>query len=211
MNTRHIARTARSAGLVAVAAAAALALTACQSGGTDAASGSDKKDSASAPASTSGKGEDTSKVGTLSGKSKAGTGSPVSTEPLPDGSTAKIYELGSQHYRADLVDDGEVFASLETDEHDAGLDANDMFVVVTLGGQLHSWMGGGQTGPGTFDLAGGWKAKVTKTGTNGFRAEILGSEGAVEGTLTAKDHDAGVDANGVGIVLTAGGVISAHE
>ncbi|OKI04846.1 hypothetical protein A6A06_09025 [Streptomyces sp. CB02923] len=137
---------------------------------------------------------------------------PVRTTPLADGiSKAEIYQLGEQRYRAKIVARGDVLATMETNGHDAGLDANDMFVVLTLGGKVHSWMGGGHTGPGTFKLAGGWTAKVTKTGELRYRAQILGRDNAVYGTVEANQHDAGLDANGVYIVLSSGGVISAHE
>ncbi|MGW5449747.1 hypothetical protein ACWESA_42190, partial [Streptomyces asiaticus] len=63
--------------------------------------------------------------------------------------------------------------------------------------------------PGTFKLAGGWTAKVTKVGEGHFRAKIIG-HGDVMGTMEANGHDAGLDANGVYIVLSTGGVISAH-
>lgn len=132
---------------------------------------------------------------------------------MADGSKAEIYELGAQRYRAKIVSRGSVLATLETtgQDADAGLDANDMFVVLTMGGQVHSWMGGGHQGPGTFKLAGGWTAKVTKVGELRYRAQILGGDGAVDATLETNQHDVGVDANGVYIVLSNGGVISAHK
>ncbi|MGW3010709.1 hypothetical protein ACWC9R_18035 [Streptomyces sp. NPDC001219] len=143
---------------------------------------------------------------------RAKAGSPVRTQTLVDGSTAEIYDLGSQRYRAEIVSDGSVVATMETTgpDADAGLDANGMYVVLTRGGEIHSWMGGEHQGPGTFTLAGGWKAKVTKVGELRYRAQIIGHEG-VAATLETKGHDVGVDANGVYIVLSAGGVISAHE
>ncbi|WP_308409361.1 hypothetical protein [Streptomyces pinistramenti] len=139
--------------------------------------------------------------------------SPVRTERLADGiSKAEIYDLGGQRYRAKIVGNGSVLATMETtgEDADAGLDANDMFIVLTMGGEVHSWMGGGHQGPGTFKLAGGWKAKVTKVGELRYRAQIIGFEG-VAATLETKGHDVGVDANGVYIVLSDGGVISAHK
>ncbi|AOP45124.1 hypothetical protein SL103_01735 [Streptomyces lydicus] len=63
------------------------------------------------------------------------------------------------------------------DNDDAGLDANDMFVTLTLDGRVHSWMGGGHQGPGTFTLAGGWTAEVTKIGELRYRAQIIGATG----------------------------------
>ncbi|MFF9184338.1 hypothetical protein [Streptomyces misionensis] len=230
MTTR---RTFRSAGLVAVAAAAALSLAACQSGGKSAASGPERQ-AAAASGTTGGgstpvgsstiaadKAADKTATGVRTGAdaahrggtpaTTAKTASQARTQTLPDGSTAEIRRLGDQHYLARIVHGGSVLATLETNGADAGLDANDMFIVLTLGGQLHAWMGGGHQGPGTFELAGGWKAKVTKTGELRYRAQILGNDGAVDATLQTNQHDVGLDANGVYIVLSAGGVISAHE
>ncbi|MFB7668269.1 hypothetical protein ACFC1R_30860 [Kitasatospora sp. NPDC056138] len=136
--------------------------------------------------------------------------SPVRTQSLVDGSTAEVQEVGAQHYVAKIVHNGDVLATLETNDSDAGLDANDMFVVLSLDGQVHSWMGGGNQGPGTFKLAGGWTAKVTKIGDLRYRAQIIGNDNSVDGTLESNQHDAGGVANGVYIVLTAGGEISAH-
>ncbi|GFE06451.1 hypothetical protein Scani_27190 [Streptomyces caniferus] len=132
------------------------------------------------------------------------------TQRLADGvSKAEISQLGDQHYRAKIVARGSVLATLETNGHDDGLDANDMFVTLTMDGQVHSWMGGGHQGPGTFKLAGGWTAKVTKAGELRYRAQIIGHDG-VAATLETKGHDVGLDANGMYIVLSAGGVLSAH-
>lgn len=140
----------------------------------------------------------------------AKTASPVRTQRLADGvSTAEITKLGEQHYRAKIVARGEVLATLETNGHDDGLDANDMFVTLTLDGQVHSWMGGGHQGPGTFTVAGGWQAKVTKLGELRYRAQIIGHDG-VAATLETNQHDVGLNANGIYIVLSSGGIISAH-
>ncbi|MFI9332515.1 hypothetical protein ACIGZJ_33905 [Kitasatospora sp. NPDC052868] len=135
---------------------------------------------------------------------------PVHNVPLVDGSTAEVQEVGAQRYVARIVNKGDVLATLETNGSDAGLDANDMFIVLSLDGQVHSWMGGGHQGPGTFKLAGGWTAKVTKLGELRYRAQILGLDNAVNGTLEANEQDAGAVANGVYIVLSTGGEISAH-
>ncbi|AOP47757.1 hypothetical protein [Streptomyces lydicus] len=222
-------RTVRIAA-AALAAAAGLTLTACS--GADAADAKSAGHTNSAAGSTAsgwsglqsadGKESFGAKTGTKSvaaGKqsggaqpAKARTGSPVRTRTLVDGSTAKIYDLGSQRYRAEIVSDGSVVATMETtgQDADAGLDANGMYVVLTMGGEIHSWMGGEHQGPGTFKLAGGWTAKVTKVGELRYRAQIIGHDG-VAATLETKGHDVGVDANGVYIVLSAGGVISAHK
>ncbi|MFB7376836.1 hypothetical protein ACFC6U_28835 [Kitasatospora purpeofusca] len=136
--------------------------------------------------------------------------SPGRSYPLVDGSTAEVQPVGNQNYTARIVSRGSVLATLETKDADAGLDANDMFVVLSVDGTVHSWMGGAHQGPGTFKLAGGWTAKVTKVGELHYRAQILGLDNAVNDTLDADQHDTGAVANGVHIVLSAGGRISAH-
>ncbi|WKE69725.1 hypothetical protein [Streptomyces sp. WP-1] len=192
MTARSVRRTARLTGLVAVAAAAAFSSAAV---------------SAQAATSVS----VTGVHGTAVSAAVAEKPAPQRTQKLPDGSTAEIYELGEQSYRLKIVNRGSVLATLDTDGHDAGLDANDMFVVLTLGGEVHAWMGGGHQGPGTFKVAGGWTVKVTKFGELRYRAQIIGHDG-VAATIETKDqHDVGLDANGVYIVLSNGGVLSAHE
>ncbi|MFE9608629.1 hypothetical protein [Streptomyces sp. NPDC006012] len=227
MTTRRTRRTVRSAALVAVAAAAAFSLTACQGGGNVAASGTEKNVSASV--SVSGSGSGSASDGGASSGAKTGTGkdttgtqdtaatgaasgtksSPIRTETLVDGSKAEVYKTG-EDYLAKIVNNGSVLATLQTKGHDDGVDANDMFVVLTMGGEVKSWMGGGDQGPGTFVLEGGWQAEVSKVGDLKYRAEILGREGDVEATLETNGHDVGLDANGSYIVLSAGGVISSH-
>ncbi|MFI0257858.1 hypothetical protein ACH4OW_02280 [Streptomyces sp. NPDC017056] len=209
----------------ALVAAAGLTLTACSgsdaAGGTKAAAQTDTRVASAGEQGAEPQAGPAAKAdakagaaGKQSGGSHAGTAkgaSPVRTQPLPDGSKAEVYKLGDLHYRAKIVNKGSVLATFEANQRDAGLDANDMFVVLTMGGEVHSWMGGGHQGPGTFKLAGGWTAKVTKLGELRYRAQILGREGAVYGTVETNGHDAGLDANGVYIVLSSGGVISAHQ
>ncbi|WP_432142145.1 hypothetical protein [Streptomyces sp. bgisy084] len=239
MSSSTTVRTARRRTLrvaaAALTAAAALALTACSgadaadtkpAGQSDAsmaaaessgASSSAKAQGSNAPASPGAKADSKAdakadaKVDGKAGAAAKQSGGAYRTQRLADGiSRAEISKLGDQHYRAKIVARGEVLATLETKGHDAGLDANDMFVTLTLDGQVHSWMGGGHLGPGTFKLAGGWTAKVAKVGELRYRAQIIGHDG-VAATLDANQHDVGVNANGVYIVLSAAGVISAHE
>ncbi|WP_316771852.1 hypothetical protein [Streptomyces sasae] len=226
---RRTARAARAAGLVAVAAAAALSLTACQSGGKDAAAGSEKKVSASPStgeggglggAKTSGAGTGLRTQTTAAHRSTTPaatprtaspkTASPVGTQTLPDGSKAEIRKLGTEHYLLKIVNHGDVLGTMEANHRDAGLDANDMFILLTRDGRVQAWMGGGHEGPGTFELMGGWTAKVTKVGEDHYRARILGDAGGVSATLDANGQDAGAEVDRVYIVLSAGGVISAH-
>ncbi|MER0481906.1 hypothetical protein ABR737_26835 [Streptomyces sp. Edi2] len=235
MSSSATVRTARRRTLriaaATLVAAAGLTLTACSgsdaagtksAGHTNSAAAKATAGGGSGVQSSDGKERPDAKSGTKSivatdkqsggaQSARATTASPVRTQTLVDGSTAKIYDLGSQRYRAEIVSDGSVVATMETtgQDADAGLDANGMYVVLTMGGEVHSWMGGEHQGPGTFKLAGGWTAKVTKVGELRYRAQIIGHDG-VAATLETKGHDAGVDANGVYIVLSAGGVISAH-
>ncbi|MFD7666647.1 hypothetical protein [Streptomyces sp. NPDC059788] len=217
----------------ALIAAAGLSLTACSgsdAAGTKPAGGTDKGVAASSDGggssagaqgadAPSGPGAEGGTKASATGKQSGGShstaskgASPVRTEPLADGvSKAEITRLGDQRYRARIVARGDVLATLETNGHDAGLDANDMFIVLTLDGKVRSWTGGGHQGPGTFKLAGGWTAKVTKIGELRYRAQILGRGGAVYGTLETNRHDVGTIANGIPIVLSNGGVISAGE
>ncbi|WP_275558323.1 hypothetical protein [Streptomyces sp. 5-6(2022)] len=212
MSSGTTVRTARRRTLrvaaAALIAAAGLTLTACSGSDTADSKPAASAGSSSADSSTGAKGSD-AKVDTKAGAADKAASS-VRTETLVDGSTAKIYKLGDLHYRLKIVNDGDVLATFEANGRDAGLDANGMYVVLTAGGEVQSWMGGEHQGPGTFKLAGGWTAKVTKVGEAQYRAEIIG-HGDVMGTMEANGHDAGLDANGVYIVLSAGGVISAHQ
>ncbi|CDR09955.1 hypothetical protein [Streptomyces iranensis] len=206
-------RTLRVAAAVLIAAAG-FSLTACN----------DSDANASKPAASAASSSADSSTGTKSSDAKADTGagtedkagaadeaaSPDRTETLADGSTAEIYELGDQHYRLKMVNDGDVLATFEANGEDAGLDANGMYVVLTMGGEVQSWMGGEHQAPGTFEIAGDFTAKVTKVGESHYRAQIIGN-GDVMATMEANGHDAGLDANGVYIVLSTRGAISAHE
>ncbi|WP_434795132.1 hypothetical protein WN979_12865 [Streptomyces albidoflavus] len=220
------ARPVRRAGL-ALAAASLLVVggTACESDGATpagdaapaASASTEPGDQAASPSDTASptsgaRSPDAEEDGTATSGEGDGPGksSPDRTEKLVDGSEARITEVGEQHYVAKIVSKGAVVATLETDGHDAGLNANGMFVALTLGGDLASWMGNDHQGPGTFELEGGWKAKVTKVGELRYRAQIIGHDG-VAGTIQTDGHDTGLDANGVYIVLSNGGVISSHK
>ncbi|GFE05289.1 hypothetical protein OHT20_15740 [Streptomyces caniferus] len=226
MSSSTTVRTARRRTLrvaaAALVAAAGLTLTACSgSEAADAKSAGHTNANSAAAESTASGWSGLQSTGAKAGIASKQSGSahvtnagkaasPVRTQRLADGvSKAEISQLGDQHYRAKIVARGSVLATLETNGHDDGLDANDMFVTLTMDGQVHSWMGGGHQGPGTFKLAGGWTAKVTKAGELRYRAQIIGHDG-VAATLETKGHDVGLNANGIYIVLSAGGVISAH-
>lgn len=193
--THRARRTVRFGGLVALAAAAAFSFTAFQSGDNDASASQETKGSVSTYSASSSDGDSKAKS---------------TTETLVDGSTAKITKLGELQYRAQIINDGSVVATVEADKRDAGLDANGMYVVLGMDGKIHSWTGGEQKVPGTVELEGGWTAEVTKLGEQQYRAEILGADGSVMGTIEADGKDAGLNANDVYIVLSARGVISSH-
>ncbi|MFF1395858.1 hypothetical protein ACFVZD_18835 [Streptomyces sp. NPDC058287] len=53
---------------------------------------------------------------------------------LADACKAVVHELGAQHCRAKFVHDGQVLATLETNEHDAGPDADGVYIVLSAGG-----------------------------------------------------------------------------
>ncbi|MFF3766269.1 hypothetical protein ACFYYR_19615 [Streptomyces sp. NPDC001922] len=223
-------RSLRMAAL-ALTAAAGLSLTACSGSDTAGAKPAGRTDKGLASAESSGAGSSAGEQGSEAGAevgTKAGAGgkqsgsarttdggraaSPVRTQRLADGvSKAEIYKVGAQHYRAKIVARGSVLATMEAKEHDDGLDANDMFVVLTSDGQVQSWMGGGHQGPGTFKIEGGWTVKVTKLGDLHYRAQFFSESGDADDTVEANQHDIGFVANGVSIVLSAGGVISAHQ
>jgi hypothetical protein len=133
---------------------------------------------------------------------------PVRTTPLVDGSTARITELGFKDYELQIIYRGEVMATLEANQHDAGVDANDMFVVLTFDGEVASWIGGNTLGPGSFPLPDGSTAKITELGFKDYKLEII-YRGEVMATLEANQHDAGVDANDMFVVLTFDGSFSA--
>ncbi|OLZ70418.1 hypothetical protein AV521_14915 [Streptomyces sp. IMTB 2501] len=144
----------------------------------------------------------------VASRARTGTPAPVHTEKLVDGSTAEIYKLGAHHYRMEIIDRDAVYARLEANQRDAGVDANDMFVVLTFDGQVHSWIGGGHRGPGGFRLPDDSTAKVTKVGPHHYRARIM-DRGHVVARLEANQRDAGMDGNGLFVVLTFDGEISA--
>ncbi|MBP0455943.1 hypothetical protein [Streptomyces montanisoli] len=226
MNRRHAFAAA------VVGSAAAFLATACgpsASGSSAAASTAPSSAASSAAPSTqssppgssgSSAGSESSPASNTAASASATTpatkGTLIRTETLVDGSTAKIYKLGDTHYVAKITADGQPFDSLETTNgHVDGLDDNDMFIVLTLDGHIHSWEGGAKQGPGTFTVAGGWTAKVTKIGEFHYRAQISGGEEGTVGTLEAKQGDGGRDAggetNGTYFVLGDDGQISAHE
>ncbi|WP_432093105.1 hypothetical protein [Streptomyces sp. bgisy100] len=235
MSSSTTVRTARRRGLrmaaLALTAAAGLTLTACSGSDTAGAKPAGRTDQGSAAAESSGAGSSAgdkssdagAEVGTKAGSGGKQSGSsptanggkaaaPVRTQRLADGvSKAEITKVGPQHYRAKIVARGSVLATMEAKQQDDGLDANDMFVVLTSDGQVNSWMGGGHQGPGTFEIEGGWTVKVTKLGDLHYRAQFFSESGDADDTVEANQHDIGFVSNGVSIVLSAGGVLSAHQ
>ncbi|MFE6696529.1 hypothetical protein [Streptomyces sp. NPDC057718] len=214
----HTRRASRSAALMAGAFAAALTLSAC---GSSSSESDDRPDKAAASASKSEDAKTGEPTGSTSADAESEAASqtstddngvkkiPDSTQKLPDGSTANIYKTGDQAYRAEIVSRGGVLATLTSDGRLDGVNANDMSVVLDVDGTVHAWLGGGQQGPGNFDLKGGWKADVTKKGNAHYQAKIHG--GVNSDIITAKEEDTAAYANGIYILLSSSGIITSHE
>ncbi|GHC35243.1 hypothetical protein [Streptomyces cinnamoneus] len=134
----------------------------------------------------------------------------VRTQKLADGaSTARITKVGDHHYTLEILYQGHVLAKIEADQHDAGVNANGMFVVLTFDGKAVSWLGGMQHGEGSLPLPDGSTAKVTKVSRGHWTLQIVDRWGDVRATLDADRKDAAVNANGMYIVLTWDGAFSA--
>ncbi|MBH1934811.1 hypothetical protein I5Q34_11065 [Streptomyces sp. AV19] len=140
---------------------------------------------------------------------KAKKGEFVRDVKLAGGWKGELYKAGARHHRLDIVDGRQVLGSVEANGRDGGLDANGVGIVLTPGGQIDSWTGGWRHGNGTYLLPDGSKAEVTRMKGLHSRMEIT-SGGHVLARLDANGHDAGLDANGMYIVLTADGQFSAH-
>lgn len=211
--------TLRTAALTTGALAAALSLSACGDGSSDAEDRPAEAASVSAPQSgdsktAESKGETSAEssdpretTGSTAGESTA-KDTPDRTQKLPDGSTANIYKTGDQAYRAEIVSRGSVLATLTADGKIDGVNANDMSVVLDVDGTVHAWLGGGQQGPGSFKLKGGWKADVTKKSNAHYEAHIHGSVNS--DTIIAKEEDVAAYANGIYILLSSSGVITSQ-
>ncbi|MFE6702916.1 hypothetical protein [Streptomyces sp. NPDC057718] len=220
MPRQRTRRTARTAALTAGALAAALSLSACGDSSSEAEDRPVKAASASTPQSqdpktgepkddTSAEPADSPEASGTAADGKTAKDTPDRTQKLPDGSTANIYETGDQAYRAEIVSRGSVLATLTADGKIDGVNANDMSVVLDVDGTVHAWLGGGQQGPGSFKLKGGWKADVTKKGNAHYQARIHG--GVNSDTITAKEEDAAAYANGIYILLSSSGIITSYE
>ncbi|GAA2936560.1 hypothetical protein GCM10020221_35360 [Streptomyces thioluteus] len=122
---------------------------------------------------------------------------------------AKLYKLGGHHYRLDIGDGRRVLGDVEANGRDGGLDANGVYIVLTPDGRVTSWVGGAHYGAGTYRLPDGSKAKVTRVKRSHAKMEII-SRGHVVAKMDANGRDAGLDANGMYIVLTFDGTFSAH-
>ncbi|GDY53521.1 hypothetical protein SVIO_041440 [Streptomyces violaceusniger] len=157
---RTVRRRTLRVAAAALVVAAGLTLTACNDSDANASKPAASAGSSSADSSTGAKGSEGTGVKGSDGTGAKGSdakvdtqagaadeaASPDRTETLVDGSTAKIYKLGDQHYRLKIVNGSDVLATFEANGRDAGLDANGMYVVLTMGGEVQSWMGGEHRG-----------------------------------------------------------------
>ncbi|WFB08954.1 hypothetical protein LRS74_19345 [Streptomyces sp. LX-29] len=146
------------------------------------------------------------------GKGKGSFAAATRTVKLADGTTGKITKRGDLHYSMQVFSGGHVVATLDANGKDTGVQsAQGMFAVLTADGQVRSWLGGAQYGPGTFKLVDGSTAKVTKVGDH-YRMQII-SEGYVIGTLQTNDDSWAtglLSGHGMAVVLTADGTFSSH-
>ncbi|MCO6749113.1 hypothetical protein KQH21_13175 [Streptomyces sp. IpFD-1.1] len=141
------ARPVRRAGL-ALAAASLLVVggTACESDGATpagdaapaASASTEPGDQAASPSGARSPDAEEDVTATSGEGDGPGKSSPDRTEKLVDGSEARITEVGEQHYVAEIVSKGAVVATLETDGHDTGLDANGVYIVLSNGGVISS-------------------------------------------------------------------------
>lgn len=223
MPRQRTRRTTRSAALTAGVLAATLALGACGSDDSADDDAQATKTVASETETETGTEDDTTSEQEESTEDSADAGGPAAeedaengedgefdrTEELPDGSTADIYEIDFQTYRAEIVGEDGVLGTLRADDGVVGIELNAMYVVLETDGSLHAWTDAGEQGPGTFTVDGGWEVEVTHHDDTHWEATISGGE--AEDTITANGEDAVAYANGVYIVLTWAGVVSSHD
>ncbi|MFX4293184.1 hypothetical protein [Streptomyces bohaiensis] len=211
-------RTTRSAALTAGVLAATLALAAC--GSDDSADDDAQATETVASETETGTEDDTTSEQEETTEDDAADAGGVAeengeegefdrTEELPDGSTADIYEIDFQTYRAEIVGEDGVLGTLRADEGVDGIELNAMYVVLETDGSLHAWTDAGEQGPGTFTVDGGWEVEVTHHDDTHWEAKVSGGE--AEDTITANGEDAVAHANGIYIVLTWAGVVSSHD
>ncbi|WP_433858961.1 hypothetical protein [Streptomyces kronopolitis] len=134
MRAHTTARTARRRTLrvaaAALTAAAALSLTACSGAKADAKNDAKNDTEAGATGRQSG-----GRSGGAPAAGGAKASSAVRSRRLADGvSTAEVTKLGELRYRAQIIGHDGVAATLETHQHDAGLDANGIYLVLSTSG-----------------------------------------------------------------------------
>ncbi|TVL90121.1 hypothetical protein [Streptomyces sp. SAJ15] len=147
------------------------------------------------------------------GKGKGSLAAATKTVKLADGSTGKITKLGDHHYRMQMFFGPHLAGELDAqgERSDGFQSAKGMWAVLTPDGEVRSWVGGEQYGPGTFKLVDGSTAKISKVGDHHIMKVV--SEGRVVATLEPK-HGAWatglLSGHGMAVVLTADGTFSSH-
>ncbi|KUJ66058.1 hypothetical protein ACZ90_40085 [Streptomyces albus subsp. albus] len=133
----------------------------------------------------------------------------VRTVKLADGSTGRVRKLAAHHYTLETVSPrGEVTGKLDADGRLAGGNANGMFVVLTADGEVRSWIGGGHRGPGPFPLPDGSTAEVAKVAPHHYALKVS-VDGRVVARVRAVQRDVAANLNGMFLVLTFDGQVSA--
>ncbi|MFE6165162.1 hypothetical protein ACFQ7F_40325 [Streptomyces sp. NPDC056486] len=134
----------------------------------------------------------------------------VRTAKLADGSTAKIYKLGQNHYQADIYAKGVKLDTLDANGKSATGQNNGLHVVLNPDGTIKSWVGG-KTGPAQKPQQ-HHKPQQHKTGTGsgstavpkgGVKAGAEGLHPAGESTplIAAGGGMAALGAAGLGFAL----------
>ncbi|OKI09832.1 hypothetical protein A6A06_04135 [Streptomyces sp. CB02923] len=147
----------------------------------------------------------------------AGGGTYVRTVKLADGvSVAKIYRVGPGHYRAEGFADGYSFGSIEATParpYAAG-NLNGMITALSSKGELVSWIVKvSPSGPHNETLADGKTvARVTRAGSDGYRAVLVDGMGHTLATMEAGGATvrSAVKTGSLWAVLEGDGSITSH-
>ncbi|MEV5978690.1 hypothetical protein [Streptomyces sp. NPDC052114] len=133
---------------------------------------------------------------------------------LADGSTAKIYKLGPNHYQADIIAKGVKLDTLDANGRSASGQNNGLHVTLNPDGTIKSWVEGTpkpkpdtkRVYKTTVKLADGSLAKIYKLGPNHYQADII-ANGVKIDTLDANGRAAHGQNNGLHVTLNPDGTI----
>ncbi|GEB60471.1 hypothetical protein [Streptomyces gardneri] len=91
-----------------------------------------------------------------------GTGTYIRTMTLPNGAKAKIFKVGSLHFRAELYKQGQRVGTLDADGIAVAGNDDGTFLALFPNGDAHTWRGNHVPGarPGTYELANGSRVEL---------------------------------------------------